>query len=215
MVNRVNPVGGRRGLLIVFCGIDGSGKSTQEELVARWMEAAGHSFVQTKQPTDFYRKNVFVQAYLKDGDDSIGMNGLALLAAADREVHMARLVRPTLARGHHVLCNRYVYSSIAYFSARGVDSDFVRLINRHVQVPDLTILTDISPSLARERVIARDGPTLKFEERELDFMKIVQQTFLKLANPSFLVLDGSLPAEKLHHQVIQRVSALLSPDDIG
>jgi dTMP kinase len=206
----VNEQAGRPGLLIAFCGIDGSGKSTQEEMLAQWMTSNGHNFVQTKQPTDFYRNNDLVRTYLDSGENALGMFGLALLAAADRQAHLNMFVRPAIARGTHVICNRYVYSSIAYFAARGVDESFVWTINRDVEAPDLTVLTDIDPALARERVIARDGIVLKFEERSLAFMETVRQVFLKNATSKFLVLDGREPAAQLHEQVVSAVSRLVS-----
>lgn len=200
---------GPKGLLIVFCGIDGSGKSTQEELLAQRLRADGQQILQTKQPTDAYRENPLVREYLDSGENAYGMTGLALLAAADRQAHVGNVILPTLATGTHVLCNRYLYSSIAYFSARGLEENFVRTINKDVPTPDLTVLTDIDPVTARRRVVSRDGSVLKFEERDLEFMGAVRAAFLRNADASFLILDGTQPAADLHAQVVDRVAGLL------
>ena len=187
--------------LVVFTGIDGCGKTTQLALLAAELERRGHVPLCTRQPTEFYRKAEPVRAYIDDGGQQIGMPGLALLAAADRQLHITTELRPSLEAGRWILCDRYLESSIAFFHARGVDRAFVEMINVDVPKPDLTVLLDLPATAARERVLDRDGPTLKFEERSLDFMETVRASFLAQADDSWIVLDGLADQATIADQV--------------
>lgn len=193
------------GKLIVLCGIDGSGKTTQERLLADWITANGHTALTTYQPTDFFRRASPVRRYLDDGIDELGMKGLALLAAADRQLHLRGTVLPALKRGEHVICNRYVYSSYAYFEARGLTLDYIKALNTDVPRPDLTVLLDIPASSSRARVVARDGRIDKFEEHKLDFMERVRSNLRHVADDSFMILDGTRSPPEIHRIIVDRV----------
>jgi dTMP kinase len=204
-----------RGLLIAICGIDGSGKTTQEIALADWLTSVGRQVLRTCQPTDWYRKTEWVREYLDHGVDSLGMHGLALLAAADRQRHVRSVIAPAVAEGTVVICNRYIYSTFAYFAARGLPLEFLRAINPLIPRPDLTILLDAPAQLSRERVQARDGEVLKFEERRLAFMEEVRASLRKNHDESFLILDANLPVAELAQTIRQRVemlAALPAPD---
>ena len=190
-----------KGRLIAICGIDGSGKTTQEELLSEYLTLRGVAHIVTKQPTDFYRKMEPVRRYLDHGDSSINMEGMALLAAGDRQHHLESTLLPALSDGQFVICNRYVYSTYAYFMERGISLKFLEVINRNVPTPDLTILLDSPAALSRERVTARDGEINKYEERKLRFMESVRTNFLSVRDDSFLTLDARLPAEHLHQSI--------------
>lgn len=191
-----------QGKLIAFEGIDGCGKSTQLRLLGEALRSRGIDVLCTRQPTSAYRDNPAVRAYLEGGDSRVGMKRLCRLAAEDRRGHLAGIVLPSLARGTWVLCDRYVYSSFAFFRARGVDLPFVERENRGVRIPDLTVLLDMSPECARQRVLAREGAITKHEEKDLQFMGVVRDTFLQLSNESFLVLDGRLSIADMHAAIL-------------
>ena len=202
-----------RGRLIAICGIDGAGKTTHEELLFGWLRPR-IPVLRTQQPTSWYRQLPVVREYLDQGFCRTGMRGLALLAAADREHHLNAVIRPALAAGTWVLCNRYVYSTYAYFMARGVDLPFLRNINAHADRPDLTILLDLSAEASRRRVQERDGAIAKFEETRLVFMEAVRANFLAVRDDSFLVLDATLPASELHFAVRRAVASLNPPREL-
>jgi dTMP kinase len=198
-----------RGLLVALCGIDGSGKTTQELALEDWLRSLGRRVLRTQQPTSWYRSSEVVRAYLDHGVDGLGMHGLALFAAADRQRHVREVLEPALAGGTDVICNRYVYSTYAYFMARGLPLEFLRAINPGVPRPELTVLLDVSPSAARERVRARDGAVLKYEERQLQFMQEVRRGLLDVADESFLVLDGMAPVAETQALIRARVARML------
>jgi dTMP kinase len=129
-------------------------------------------------------------------------------------VRLARAVRPALAAGKWVLCNRYVYSTYAYFMARGVALDFLKAINSGVERPDLTIMLDVPASTCRGRVEQRDGGVLKFEEKRLRFMEEVRENFGRVRDESFLVLDGTRTIEALRDDIraaIRRLGVAAAP----
>ncbi|WP_437549895.1 dTMP kinase [Sorangium sp. So ce367] len=193
------------GKLIAFEGLDGCGKTTQLGALESMLRARGASVLCTRQPTSHYREDPRVRAYLERGDGSIGMEELCILAAEDRRQHLATVIGPALERGAWVLCDRYVYSSYAFFRARRVDLAFVRRANEGVRIPDLTLLLDLSAEQARSRVLCREGKITKFEERRIEFMTLVRETFLECRDESFLVLDAGLSADVLSIRIAAEI----------
>lgn len=198
------------GRLIVVCGIDGSGKTTQIRRLAQWLTHRGIRVLQTRQPSDMYRANPHVRAYLDHGDNPLGMIGLSLLAAADRQLHVRTVIEPAIAEGTWVLCDRYVYSSYAFFAARGVDVAFVRSINVHVPRPDVTFLLDVPVENALERIRSRDGDITKFEERSVEFMTTVRQTFFACADDTFAIIDALQSPDHVAKQISSYIDSVFS-----
>lgn len=185
------------GKLIVVCGIDGSGKSTLEAGIAEALAEKGISVYCTKQPTDFYRQHPDIRKFLQTGQSDLSVDTIALVAAMDRMLHIEKEVLPRLRRGMWVICNRYVYSTYAYFECRGADMDFVRSMNRLVPAPDYGFLLKLPPEIAIERVRQRDGGKAKFEERDAKYLGKVQE-LLDQAMPNELCrLDATEPAGQL------------------
>lgn len=197
------------GALVVFEGIDGCGKSTQLRLLEAALQATGMEVYCTRQPTSLYRDDPKVRAYLDRGHARISMHELCLLAAKDRHRHLEEVVLPNLTRGCWVLCDRYTYSSYAYFRARGVELSFVRQANEGVRRPDVTVFLDISPEDARRRVLGREGTITKFEEKSLQFMSVVRDTFLECRDESFDVMDARQPPEMLHAAIVSSIERRL------
>lgn len=189
-----------RGCLIVICGIDGSGKSTQEQILAEAIRASGRDVMCTRQPSDWYRNLPEVRAYLDSGASPLSPGTIALLAAADRMMHLETVVEPALVSGTHVICNRYVYSSYGYFHARGVDREFVADINSAVPKPDLGIFLRTDPLIAVRRVMER-GERRKFEEKSAAYLKKVQDEMLRTWPEGLLVVDGAQPVREISSEI--------------
>lgn len=151
---------------IALEGIDGSGTTTQLSRVAERLRARGHAVCETREPSvgrigKMIRELLTVHPGEKRTVDS---HCLALLFAADRLEHLNREIKPALARGEIVLCDRYVLSSLVYQSL-DCDSEWIGIINQEAQWPDMTFVLDLDAELAVERVDARRGRTGDPEER--------------------------------------------------
>jgi dTMP kinase len=199
------------GVFVVFEGGDGVGTSTQVELLVRRLEAAGREVVRTFEPGGT-RLGGVLRAELLHGDD-VGPRTEALLYAADKAEHLHRVVRPALARGAVVVCDRYVDSMVAYQGAgRVLDAGEVERVARWATDdlrPDLTVLLDLDPEQGLETLTEPD----RLESAGLDFHARARESFLALAarDPGrYLVLPARRPREELADAVAARVEQLLS-----
>jgi dTMP kinase len=110
-----------RGAFIVFCGLDGSGKSHQADLLAEYVKGAGLQPVVTGQPTSWYRDSPLARRFFDTlQGDPMEIAALALLSAADRLKHLHEVVAPARQAGHIVICTRYYLSAYAYFPGEGI-----------------------------------------------------------------------------------------------
>ena len=207
--------GALRGLWITFVGGDGSGKTTQAELLRSWLAEAGRAVVRTREPggTDV---GVLVRDIVLHHRGEIAPRAEALLYAADRAQHIATLVRPALEAGSVVVQDRYLDSSVAYQGAgRVLDAAEIRALSVWAAdgaLPDLTVLLDLDPSRARDRLDADDKPFDRLEAERDDFHGRVRESYLALAAAEperFLVVDAGRPAAEIADVVRRRVAPLL------
>lgn len=159
---------------IVFEGIDGSGTSTQAERLASRLREKGRAVHLTREPSDGPIGVLIRQALRRrlvvptaDGGRSPRMETMALLFAADRMDHLECEIEPRLERGEIVLCDRYLYSSLAYQSATGEDGEasipWLLELNRYARTPDLVLLFDVPPAEAGRRRALRGSDEEIFE----------------------------------------------------
>ncbi|KRA24161.1 thymidylate kinase [Microbacterium sp. Root61] len=211
------PESGSRGLFVTFEGGDGVGKTTQATLLQEWLTTAGRTVVRTREPGGT-EVGVLVRDIVLHHRGEIAPRAEALLYAADRAHHIETFVRPALERGDVVIQDRYLDSSVAYQGAgRVLGSDEVRDLSLWATgglLPDVTVLLDLDPSVARERLDADDKPFDRLESEKTAFHERVRAEFLALAAAEpdrFLVLDASRPAAELAEAVRERVTAALHP----
>lgn len=196
-------------MLIAFCGIDGSGKTTQLVELEKALINNNYSVYRTKQPSDWYRKDDRVRKILNQEcvDDMLSRE-LALFAATDRLRHIQTEIMPHEKRGEVVLTDRYVFSTYAYFMARGIDDfEWLQALNRFVPMPDITFYIDIDVNCALQRIIARDGKFTKKEETDLDTMSKVRTTFLQQPwgeMNDYYVLDGTKSIKEIS-EIVKRI----------
>lgn len=203
-----------RGRFIVFEGGEGCGKSTQARLLAERMDA-----LLTRQPggTDIGRRiRSMVLSGLDDGEEILTDRAEALLMAADRAQHVETVIEPALRSGRHVVCDRYIGSSIAYQGyGRGLDVDVIRSISGWASGglwPDLTVLLEVSEETARERVgTARD----RIEAAGADFHRRVLVGFSEQADDEedwWVTIDGEGDPAHVHDLVVDAVAGMLGRD---
>ncbi len=204
------------GLFITLEGGDGSGKSTQSELLTEWLEEQGHTVLRTREPGGT-EVGVEIREIVLHHRGDIAPRAEALLYAADRAHHIATKVRPALERGEIVIQDRYLDSSVAYQGAgRVLGAGEVRDLSLWAAeglLPDLTILLDLDEAVARGRLDADNKRFDRLEAEKGEFHARVREAFLELAlaEPDrFLVLDAEFPAEAIAASIRTRVAALLA-----
>jgi len=206
-----------RGRFVTFEGIEGSGKSTQVARLAQWLlEGRVCEPVVTREPggTPLGRR---LRTVLLAGDAGEPLTE-AMLMAADRAEHVATVIRPALAEGRHVLCDRHADSTLAYQGGgSGVARELLIALNGVAVrglAPDLTLLFDLEPAVALERMRARTGGAAdRFEAESLAFHERVRAAYLELARAEparFRVIDASQGADAVHADARSHLERLLS-----
>lgn len=203
------------GLFITFEGGDGSGKTTQSELLSTWLTESGHTVVRSREPggTDL---GLELREIVLHRRGHIAPRAEALIYAADRAHNIATLVRPAVERGEIVIQDRYLDSSVAYQGAgRVLDPTEIRGISLWATegfIPDLTILLDLDETIGRERLDDANKRYDRLEAEKSDFHARVRAGFLTLAAAEperFLVLSATDPIDSIASAVRDRVGALL------
>jgi dTMP kinase len=190
-------------MFVTFEGIDGSGKSTQAELLRARLEADGHDVVATREPGGTELGERVRDLLLHGGHVSPWAE--ALLYAASRAQHVEEVVRPALERGAWVVCDRYVDSSVAYQGV-GRELGLDRVLDLNLAavgglMPDRTFLLELDPAELGARL---SGDHDRLEREPSDFHARVADGYRQLAArfpERIVVLDASLPAEALAEEV--------------
>ncbi len=203
------------GVWITFEGGDGSGKTTQATRLQEWAQHRGRRVVRTREPGGTEVGNLIRDIVLHHRGD-IAPRAEALLYAADRAHHVASFVRPALERGDVVIQDRYLDSSVAYQGAgRVLDGTTIRDLSLWASegaLPDVTVLLDLDPARARERMSSPDRPFDRLENEQHEFHQRVREAYLALAAAEpdrFLVVDAALPPDEVGAIIIDRIGPLL------
>lgn len=205
------------GRFITLEGGEGAGKSTQIALLARALRDRGLDVVETREPGGTPGAEA-IRALLLSGEaDRWNPRAEALLFAAARSDHVAKLIRPALERGAWVLCDRYIDSNRAYQSgASGLaDTDIMALHNIGSEglMPDRTLLLTLSMDEAEARVARRDdGKADRFGARGREFHGKVAQAFLDqaAADPDrFRLVDTTGVPEDVHRAILSAIEDML------
>jgi dTMP kinase len=215
----VTGAAAERGRFITLEGPEGSGKTTAARHLADWLRRRGVDVVLTHEPggTPLGEEVRRLLLHLRDVSDALDPRADALLFAAARAQHVARVIRPAIRRGAWIVCARYIDSSFAY-QGGGYGNDMAEL--RRLQefatgglLPDLTLLLDVpvEVGLARTR---RRAEWNRFEDTEqVAFFEQVRATYLRLAEDEpgrFRIVDGSGSVEEADLAIRELVRPLLT-----
>ncbi|HXT92330.1 MAG TPA: dTMP kinase [Trebonia sp.] len=208
---------GHTGLFLAFEGGEGSGKTTQARLAAIWLREQGFDVVTTHEP-GATKIGMRLRALLLDtAHAGMSPHCEALLYAADRAEHVAKVIDPALDRGAIVITDRYIDSSLAYQgTGRGLHSGDIAWLNSWAtdgREPDLTVLLDMDPEQGLNR---RARSADRLEAEPLDFHRRVRVGFLTLAKAKpdhYLIVDATAPVGEISEQIKDRVRELL-PDPV-
>ena len=204
-----------RGGFISFEGIDGSGKSTQARLLAARLQELGRDVVLTREPGGSPGAEEIRKLVLEGPPDRWSAETEILLFTAARRDHLERTIRPALAAGKIVICDRFADSTRMYQGLCGdglrrmVDSLHDLMIG---QEPDLTLLIDMDPETGLSRALGRNGGEERFESFGQAMQARMRQGFLDLARAApdrIRVLDGARPQDEVAADVLRIVTAHL------
>ena len=204
------------GIFISFEGIDGAGKSTHIESLAKSFEAQGRVVTQTREPGGTPLAEKLRGMLLNDPMDAITET---LLVFAARRDHLQSLIEPALARGEVVLCDRFTDATFAYQgSGRGLDLEMLVMLEHWVQKkpgatadsvtvavrqPDMTVWFDVAPEVAAERLAGARVPD-KFEAQPIEFFQKVAAGYAMRQAQSpqrFVKIDASQAKHKVWQQI--------------
>ncbi|MEJ1960862.1 MAG: dTMP kinase [Gammaproteobacteria bacterium] len=176
-----------QGRFITLEGIEGAGKSTVVKFVREWLESRGKKVTLTREPGGTPLAERVRHLVLDRQGEPITPATETLLMFAARGLHVENLIRPALARGDWVVCDRFVDATRAYQGAgRGVSREWIEQLAAEVLrglKPDCTLLLDLPVTTGLERVKLRSGatPTDRFEEEPARFFERVREAYLDLA----------------------------------
>src|SRR5580700_9328114 len=208
---RLEPSRKYPGALIVVEGIDGSGKSTQLYLLKRWLEIGGYRLHFTE-----WNSSPLVKSATRRGKQRrlLTPTTFSLLHAADFADRCERQIMPLLQGDYLVLADRYVYTAFARDAARGCSPRWLRNLYRFAPVPDITFYFRAPLDVAVKRIMS-GRPKLKYYEAGMDLglsydrsesfrlfqARILEEYDKMVDSDNFVVLDGTLPVNKLQKQM--------------
>ncbi|MBI4961695.1 MAG: dTMP kinase [Desulfomonile tiedjei] len=194
----------RSPLFIVFEGIDGAGKSTQAKMLADRLAKAGVPVLLTAEPSDSP-----AGLAIKSMKTRPAVEEEARLFTEDRRHHVKRVIAPALREGRTVVCDRYVYSSVAYQGARGISPEAIISANRDFAIPaDITFLIEIPVETALARIASeRAGGFSPFELKEN--LMAVDAIYRVLNDPLIHRIDGVRPTDQIHELVLDVLGTLM------
>jgi dTMP kinase len=211
-----------RGRFITLEGIEGAGKSTVAAALAAALRARGLTVVATREPGGTPLAERLREVVLQRGTERIAPEAETLLMFAARAVHVENLIRPALARGEWVICDRYTDATRAYQGGgRGVSASFIETLSGEVLggfTPDLTLLLDLPVMTGLERAHARrraagDGDVDRFESETVAFFDRVRARYLEIATADpgrVRVLDATKSAAALAQDAVDASAPLLA-----
>ncbi|MEI7511059.1 MAG: dTMP kinase [Candidatus Peregrinibacteria bacterium] len=195
-------------MFLVFEGPDGSGTSTQAELLTRALQKKGLSVLKTAEPSS----GILGKEIRKILQHEYALHSAAfqLLFFADREEHLMKEIIPALEAGKVVICERYVWSSIAYGVASGVVQNRLEQLAEHCLKPDYTFFCNVPPEVSLSRIEQRGNPTELFETEKT--LGTVQECMTELAERcAFTKRASVLDATESKEQILGRIEMLLAP----
>lgn len=204
-----------KGKLITFEGCEGSGKTTQVELIKQYLDSKKIEYVYLREPGGTKISEKIRKIILDVENSEMSSQAEALLYASARAQLLAEKVIPALNEGKLVVIDRYIDSSFAYQAyARGLGMDFISKINTFAIencMPDLTIFLDISPKKAFERKGGEDKDD-RLEQSGRDFHERVYEGYLSLSKiykERFVKIDSMRSIEEIHNDIIDSINRII------
>ncbi|PVZ16166.1 MULTISPECIES: dTMP kinase [unclassified Pseudomonas] len=203
------------GLFITLEGPEGAGKTTNREFLAQHLREAGHEVVLTREPGGTPLAERIRELLLAPSDEVMATDAELLLMFAARSQHLAQVIRPALANGAIVLCDRFTDATYAYQGGgRGVALERIATLEQFVQQglqPDLTLVFDLPVDIGLARAAAR-GRLDRFEQEGRSFFDAVRQAYLDRAQASperYQLIDAAQPLAQVQASLMGLLAGIL------
>lgn len=196
---------------ITLEGIEGVGKTSNLEFIQQLLTAAGHDCVVTREPGGTPLGESLRALLLQHSQDQMSADAELLLMFAARAEHLNKVIRPALAQGRTVLCDRFTEATYAYQGGgRGLDRDKIAQLENWVQAdlrPDLTLILDAPVAIGRERAGKRSTPD-RIETEQDAFFEQVRAAYQQLAHEHprrICLIDAAQPLAQVQEAISQRL----------
>lgn len=197
------------GKLIAVEGLDGSGQSTQAELLRKFLVKQGNKVLKTKEPTPDSEPGREIRKILNQKEKASAKQ-LQQLFAQDRKWHLKNIIIPALKQGKIVISDRYFFSCFAFGAASGLDLSWLIKINSQFLMPDLTIFLEVSPGACIERIAReREQRTIFEKKKKLKKAGEVYKTLTEKFE-NIKVINGERPVEEVAKEIKEVVHSKLN-----
>lgn len=208
----------QRGRFITLEGGEGVGKTTNMEWICAWLVERGIEVVRSREPGGTPRAEAIRELLLDPGyAEPLDEDAELLLVFAARAQHLSQVIRPSLARGAWVVCDRFTDATYAYQGGgRGLSATRIAELETFVQGtlrPDLTLLLDMPVEAARQRLATRGSQPDRFEREHKAFFTEVREAYLARAAAAperIAVIDAAGPLSAVQAQLASHLTALLT-----
>ena len=197
-------------LLITFEGGEGSGKTTQSQILYNALKEKGFEVIKTREPGGTKFAEIIREILVQGESNKINNISELLLFAAARADHVQKVIKECLKDNKIVICDRFTDSTLAYQGYAGnLDLDLVKKVNR-ISIgeisPDLTFVFDIDPTLGIERALGENNKETRFEEKDIMYHKKIRDGYMDIArdNPDrCVVIDGTNGIEQISKNILE------------
>lgn len=188
----------KKAFFICIEGLDASGKTTQAHRLVRNLRQRGFEAVYTTEPSSG-EIGRFIRARILQRKKRVPSVVEALLFAVDRIDHVERRIKPALQKGKVVVCDRYMFSSMAYQGAEGLNIEWIEEINGSAIPPDIAIYLDVPPEVVLKRMKRKRSVM-----ERLQVQRRVREVYMKLVESRRLMpIDGNRPADEVSKDILK------------